>query len=496
VRRRLLIVLVGTVTLALMIAAVSAASLLRRQDRASEIRRLREGSQKLADLNAPGSLDIAQSTLNLATSAQVRFPQSNPTLNQIQFVQDYGLPLQQFVEVRNDWKAADFAAVARGETVARVASGWVWAMAPIGLASTTDVLTSQVGDTGTAGPDDEIVVEAAAQFDAIVLVVALPDRARSVVGLIAIGSLGALLLTVIAAFVIAQNLSAPLRRATRAYQQIARGDLSVRVADVADVAVGTKGHRRNDEVAQLLGALDVMAESLQRARDQERQFLLAVSHDLRTPLTSIRGYAEALADGAVDDPTRSAKVIVSESRRLERLVQDLLELGKLESNQFSLKPVAVNLTDLVIDLADGFIPTATRSNLVLMLAADPDTAIRTQLDPDRFAQLLANLVENALKFAKTTVTIELSGHTPDSGSVAVVSVTDDGPGIDNDDLPRVFDRTFTSDRKPTRQIGSGLGLAIVHEIVTAMGASIDISTGQTGTTFRVTLPQAAMSQQG
>jgi signal transduction histidine kinase len=479
VRRKLLIVLLGTVTLALLAAGFGTYTLLRREDRSREIERLQSSSKRMAEnTDAVNSLNVALDALNLISAARVQFPATKPKLDQITYVKEIGLPLQSLVEVTRDWTAADFAAVAKGETVARVSSGLTWSVAPVGR---VDARTRVDATTDPLATPD--------QFEAIVLVGPFTDTARRAVELLALGSLGALLLTFGAAVAIAQNISSPLRAATAAYQRIASGDLNVRVANLGTSSRPNSQRRKRqknqknqgkDEVSELLGALDVMAESLQRARDQERQFLLSVSHDLRTPLTSIRGYAEALADGTVEDPGRSAEVIVSESRRLERLVKDLLDLAKLQSNQFTLNPKSIDLTDLVTDIADGFLPAAKTAGLALHLEAESD--IRRTLDPDRVAQLMANLVENALKYARHQVTVGLC-VAPAGG--AQIWVADDGPGISNDDLPRVFERSFTSDRQETRKIGSGLGLAIVQELAHAMSAKVDIQTQSTGTTFTV-----------
>ncbi len=492
-RRRLLLVLLSTVVAALTVAALGSFLLLRRDDSAREIQRLRESSERLAgNIDAPNSLDIALSALNLTAAAQVRFPSESPRLEQVRYLQEKGLPVQSLIEVTEDWTAQDFAEVARGTTVSRVNKGLTWAMAPVG----------RVAQDRTT-PVSEPLAEADL-FEAIVLVGPITDTATRAVGLIALGSLAGLAITAVAATIIAQNISAPLRAATAAYRRIASGDLSVRVRSsarrsgsafrnpFARAGSGRRAERRrNDEVDELLSALDSMAESLQRARHQERQFLLSVSHDLRTPLTSIRGYAEALADGAVDDPGRSAAVIVAESRRLERLVKDLLDLAKLESNQFALKAVDVDLTDLVTDTADGFLPAAEDAGVALRLEAAAD--LEALVDPDRLAQMVANLIENALKFATSAVTVGLTGSVQHPGQPArgfSITVTDDGPGIDPRDLPHIFERSFTSDRQPTRKIGSGLGLAIVSELAGAMGGAVTISTSGNGTTFAIVWPKA------
>ena len=218
-----------------------------------------------------------------------------------------------------------------------------------------------------------------------------------------------------------------------------------------------------------------MAAALERSRGLERQFLLSVSHDLRTPLTSIRGYAEALTEHKAK-PGRAAAVILSESRRLERLVGDLLELAKLDARRFSLDLRPTDVADVVAGTAEGFRPAAGDAGLVLKVDVSGDGIATATADPDRLAQVVANLVENALKFAGRRITV---GAGPGEGHV-LVWVEDDGPGIAPEDLPHVFDRFYTVARTPARQVGSGLGLAIVHELVEAMGGSVDAEPGAGG----------------
>jgi two-component system sensor histidine kinase BaeS len=211
-----------------------------------------------------------------------------------------------------------------------------------------------------------------------------------------------------------------------------------------------------------------MAAALERSRGLERQFLLSVSHDLRTPLTSIRGYAEAITEGKAPDVAQAAGVITTESRRLERLVRDLLELAKLDARRFSLDVRATDVSEVVNDTAEGFRPAADDANVLLDVLANGQAGLIASADPDRLAQVVANLVENALKFAAGNITVSA---TRENGAI-VIAVVDDGPGIATDDLPYVFERFFTSTRTPARQVGSGLGLAIVRELVDAMGGGV------------------------
>ncbi len=279
------------------------------------------------------------------------------------------------------------------------------------------------------------------------------------------------------------SLTRPLRRAEVATHRIAAGDLSTRVPE--------PGPNARDELADLARSINTMAEGLERSRGLERQFLLSVSHDLRTPLTSIRGYAEAISDGTAPDHAAAAGVILSESRRLERLVRDLLDLAKLDAQRFSfdIRPIEVN--EVVTDTAEGFRREAEAAGVALTVDEDPARGI-ARVDPDRLAQVVANLAENALKYAIGSVRVGTIGF-PDGVAIAVA---DDGPGIAADDLPYVFERLYVARHRPVRkESGSGLGLAIVRELAVAMGGAVDaespISPDGRGTRMVVRFPAVA-----
>lgn len=319
----------------------------------------------------------------------------------------------------------------------------------------------------------------------IILVVVLTRSPPT--GLAAAGPwfLAAAAIIVIASVVVANRLGhrfvRPLEAAQQVTGQIAAGDLAARVPEPAGA---------DPELAALATSINTMAESLARARGAERDFLLSVSHELRTPLTSVRGFAEAITDGAITDVDRAARVIASESRRLERLVGDLLDLAKLSAQEFSLDLRDVDLADAVQATAAGFAPAAERLGVAVSVGALSDgPAVAVHADPDRLAQIVANLTENALSFARSHVHIGI-GAVPDG---AAVWVEDDGAGIADPDLPRVFERLFTGRPGATHAVGSGLGLAIVAELVAAMGGSVraesPVVTGaEAGTRIVVTLP--------
>jgi signal transduction histidine kinase len=294
----------------------------------------------------------------------------------------------------------------------------------------------------------------------------------------------ALVIAALVTWQLSRRMARPLIEATEATARIAAGDLQSRVP-----------RRESDfsEFSSLARSINEMAQSLEDGRSRERLLLLSVSHDLRTPLTSIRGFAEAIKDGAVDDTGQAADVIIAESRRLERLVGDLLDLTKLESKQMSIVPRLTDVRGVVLTTAEGFRPLAERSDVRLAVDLPAEGAAPVLIDPDRFAQILANLIENALTFARSLVTVTL-GTTDAAGESGpmLVAVQDDGPGIAAGDLSRVFERFYQGDHGPNRQFGSGLGLAIVAELAAAMGASVraesPIDAGGGGSRFVVTLP--------
>ncbi len=178
----------------------------------------------------------------------------------------------------------------------------------------------------------------------------------------------ALVIAALIAWQMSRRMARPLVEATQATGRIASGDLESRIPI----------HKHDyPEFASLAGSINDMAQSLEDSRARERHLLLAVSHDLRTPLTSIRGFAEAIKDGAIDDSERAADVIIAESRRLERLVGDLLDLTKLEAHQMSIAMRATDAVEVVTTTAEGFRPAAARNGIDIALrvagSADAET---------------------------------------------------------------------------------------------------------------------------
>ena len=291
-----------------------------------------------------------------------------------------------------------------------------------------------------------------------------------------IASLVGALLAAACSFVLARAISEPVRRVAEAARRLA----GARAPET--VAVGGSA-----ELVQLTVAFNEMAEQLHRAREAERTFLLSVSHELKTPLTAIRGYAEGLAEGAVTID-EAADTIRREAARLERLVRDLLDLARLNQYEFAVESGPIDLTQVAREAVARYGPEARAAGVELE-ALGPETA-PARGDHDRAVQVISNLVENALR------------STPPGGAIrvraepALLVVEDTGVGVPPEDLPHAFERFYLYERNRARRtLGSGLGLAIVKELTEAMGGSVEVtSTVGEGTAFVVKLPAESLSQ--
>jgi two-component system sensor histidine kinase BaeS len=241
------------------------------------------------------------------------------------------------------------------------------------------------------------------------------------------------------------------------------------------------------EVAALAEAFNEMEHELDRAKDAERSFLLSVSHELKTPIATIRGHAEGLLDHVID-ARKAGVVVVHESKRLERLVHDLLDLARLNQRAFTVTPTQVDLAELVAEACARHEDEARRVGVALVEeAAEP---VPATADPDRVVQVLSNLIENAVRTTPADGTVTVAAE---HGSVRV---SDTGPGLEPDDLPRAFERFFLYSRyAANRSVGTGLGLAVVKELTEAMNGTVTVESAPgRGTTFRVTLPRAEIER--
>jgi two-component system phosphate regulon sensor histidine kinase PhoR len=239
------------------------------------------------------------------------------------------------------------------------------------------------------------------------------------------------------------------------------------------------------------GAVLTFNDSTERQRldAMRRDFVANASHELRTPLTSIRGFVEALEDGAAADPLTAERFlgkIHTHADRMGALVEDLLELSRLESGERPPVREPVDVAEVAEDVAASFAELAERKGLTLECRHQPAPAVTT--DGDRLRRILENLVENAVKYTPSggSVRIETAGRE----GAAHVTVSDDGPGIPPEHLPRIFERFYRVDKARSRDLGgTGLGLSIVKHLAESIGATVAVSSDVgRGTRFTVVVP--------
>ena len=295
------------------------------------------------------------------------------------------------------------------------------------------------------------------------------------------GALG-LLIALGLAFVIARSVARPLQHMSRAAQGIAEGRFDQRVP--------VRGPR---EVRALAASFNEMAERVSVTQQAQRDFLANVSHDLRTPLTSIQGFSQAIVEGVASDPQaaqHAAQVIHDEAGRLHRMVEDLLDMARIEAGQLDMLRHTVQLGDILRAVSESLSVKAHEKGV--RLAVDVPPALpRIAGDGDRLAQVFTNLLDNAIRHTPPGGEVTLSAA-PDAGGGIVATVHDTGEGIPAEDLSRIFERFYQVDKsRQRRRTGTGLGLAIARQIVEAHGGAIRVaSTVGQGATFTVWLPPA------
>jgi signal transduction histidine kinase len=289
----------------------------------------------------------------------------------------------------------------------------------------------------------------------------------------------ALLLSLLLAFGVARWVADPL-------QQLVAASQHEPIAETKPVS--ERGPR---EVRELTRAFNDMIARVRDSQASQRNFVANVSHELKTPLTSVQGFAQAIMDGTAStsgEQKQAAEVIYNESGRMHRMVLDLLDLARLDAGTADITMVPVNMRVLLDSILEKFSLQAQNSEINLVLDSPPDLPTLIG-DGDRLAQVFTNLVDNALR------------HTPEGGRVTMqvqsthtemeIRVADTGSGIPPDAIPHIFERFYQADlaRSGGKKHGTGLGLAIVQEIIAAHSGRITIRSQEgLGTTFTVHLP--------
>jgi two-component system OmpR family sensor kinase len=317
------------------------------------------------------------------------------------------------------------------------------------------------------------------QRDTVVAGVAASARRRVFLALL-IGLVGA----AVAGVLLTRRLARPLQSAAAAAHRLAAGERDVRVAPAGPA-----------EVAEVAIALNSLAGALQHSEGRQREFLLSVSHELRTPLTAVQGFAEALADGVTtgEQVAPTGEVILAESRRLERLVTDLLDLARLGAEDFRIDLAEIDLAELVRAAGTVWAARCAEAGVTFRLEV-PHRPLPMRTDATRVRQIIDGLAENALRVTPAGCPIVLAVRA--DGEAEVIEVRDGGPGLTDDDCRVAFDRSALYDRyRGVRRVGTGVGLALVAGLAARLGGSASAGRAdEGGACFTVRLPRAPATQ--
>jgi len=289
-------------------------------------------------------------------------------------------------------------------------------------------------------------------------------------------ALGASLVALLIGIFLSRTLTRPIRELTEATNAVAKGELG------AQVSVRSK-----DELGELAASFNKMSVDLARSTEARKQMTADIAHELRTPLSLIIGHADAVHDGVLPPTRENFEIIRDEALRLDHLVEDLRMLSLADAGELSIDLQEVSAQKLLRDIQTTYLQIAAQKNVTIHLDVAQDVQM-LNIDPGRMTQVLTNILDNALR------------HTPEGGQIDVlarnvengveISIKDNGPGIDGEDVNRIFTRFYRADEARSRDYGgSGLGLAIARSIVQAQNGEIwaESAPGQ-GLTIYIKMP--------
>ena len=300
-----------------------------------------------------------------------------------------------------------------------------------------------------------------------------------ILGRIALLAAGVLVLSGVAVFVFVKRRLKPLKQLEAAAATIAEGDFSVQVDE-------RKGDR---ELRELSGAFNTMTRKLQGVETGRREFVANVSHELRSPITSIKGFAEGMADGVIpaEEQPKYLRLVADESKRLSGLIDDLLALSRLERDDAKPEMTVFDVNEMLRRAVICRMNDLEEKKIDVSCDFEEDSC-PVRADSDRIEQVVINLLDNAIKFTPEGGSIRLESATHDG--IAEITVRDSGSGVAPEDRERIFDRFFTADRAHTAGKGTGLGLSICKRIMEMHGQGIRLLETETGAAFRFTLEKA------
>ena len=293
-------------------------------------------------------------------------------------------------------------------------------------------------------------------------------------------SIAAFIIAGILSILISRQITKPLISITDASQEIAKGNYSQRVQ---------VSNNNEDELSQLGHSFNRMAAQLEQTENMRRQLIGDISHELRTPLTAIKGSMEGLIDGVLASDKTTYMHIYQEADRLQRLVEDLQELSRVEGGAFRINKVAINIDEILHDALAPLINTFNKKGIEVSIHSEKNLPSVTA-NHDRILQVVQNLLGNALQFTPKNGIIEINAKKVDD--FVQISVKDNGTGIEADHLAHIFERFYRADKSRSRKNGggSGIGLTIAQSLVEVHGGKIwaDSEGKGHGSTFTFTLP--------
>jgi two-component system phosphate regulon sensor histidine kinase PhoR len=310
---------------------------------------------------------------------------------------------------------------------------------------------------------------------------------RIIYRVVLFGTIAAVIIAMIVAYFVSRSITLPIRQVKETAQQIARGDFGRRIR------IKSKG-----ELGELAESLNTMADELQQKMENLKQldrvrtdFVANVSHELKTPLTLIKGYIETLQNKAFNDKDKSARfisIIKEHSDRLGYMIDDLLSLSELELSKDCVNRTKLDLKEVIDEISLGFGQALAEKQQSLTVSAQGDD-FNIQADRNKIEQVFVNLIDNSIKYTKESGRIEVLLREQDQ--TVCVTVQDNGIGIPKEHRDRVFERFYRVDKARSRELGgTGLGLSIVKHIVLTHNGKISIeSEPNRGTKVSVTFPK-------
>lgn len=290
------------------------------------------------------------------------------------------------------------------------------------------------------------------------------------------------LAALVMSLIFSKRMAKPLDEMAAASRKFARGDFSVRVRQEEDPTA---------EMGALIDSFNKMADSLESAEARRSEFIANISHELRTPMTTIAGFADGILDGTIpkEEEDKYLRSIRDETRRLSRLVRDMLDVSQMRARAADpARREVFDLTELILQTLLSFESRATQKNLDVDLQL-PDNHIMVRADKDAITQVIYNLTDNAVKFSSTGSCLTVRLYKEDGK--AFVSIRDCGETIPPEDLPFIFDRFHKSDRsRSLDKDGVGLGLYLVKSIINSHDEDIAVKSEDGVTEFVFTLPLA------